>query len=442
MTQSDIPLENRILDLFNHLGIDQAHIAGRVPNDWAGWVRQHPEAVASLTLVCPNIVSPDSVRSIGSRLLILSGDCGAGFDNLPQDRLPDARVAILPDYETMGWTDVIADRPDEIQSEMIAFLEGASPSPVSPMGPPSEMAGEIAGLSYRVRGSGPPLVLLPLMLAASQWEPIIPQLSERFTTITLSGPLLGAAFVLEARGKTRGYREMLGAMFEEMTLLPGDSVLEVGCGSGAVMRWLVEKTQGRNVLNGVDISPYLLREGKALATKAGLDDIITTRKGSALSLPFEDNHFEVTYSVTVIEEVDADRMIAEMVRVTKPGGWVGVICRAIDIPFLMNAPVEPALRAKLESGPGSVEEHGCADASLHRRFREAGLKGLVGFPHLTPFTKADSELVSFIEGPRLAVLTSEERDAWYDARAKSEEDGSFFVVWPHHCAVGTKPSLL
>ena len=42
----------------------------------------------------------------------------------------------------------------------------------------------------------------------------------------------------------------------------------------------------------------------------------------AESLPFSDNSFDVTMSVTVIEEVDADRMLAEMVRVTKPGaGW-------------------------------------------------------------------------------------------------------------------------
>jgi hypothetical protein len=36
-----------------------------------------------------------------------------------------------------------------------------------------EGEGEVAGITYRVRGSGPPLVLMPLDLTPSQWEPLI-----------------------------------------------------------------------------------------------------------------------------------------------------------------------------------------------------------------------------------------------------------------------------
>jgi len=39
---------------------------------------------------------------------------------------------------------------------------------------------------------------------------------------------------------------------------------------------------------------------------------------------------DLTLSCTVLEEGDADRMLAEMIRVTKPGGRVAVIVRAID----------------------------------------------------------------------------------------------------------------
>ena len=440
MSSANIPLESRLLDLFAHLGIERAHIAARGPNDWSGLVRHHPEAVSSLTLICPNGVASDSLRNVEPRTLILSGDRGVSFDSLPLDNLPDAQVGLLPDYETLGWTDVMADRTDEISSRMIAFLEGPSPSPSQTMAPPDESEGEIAGLTYCVRGSGPPLVLLPLFLAPSQWEPLISILTERFSTITLGGPLLGPVVMLEARGKTRGYREMLSALLDETGLEPGDTVLEVGCGSGAVMRWLAEKTKGAIHIDGVDINAYLLREGKALARKAGCDEVITTREGSALSLPYPDNHFDVTYSVTVIEELDANVMIAEMMRVTKPGGQVGVICRALDLRWVMNAPVEPELRAKLEvEGIGGVDKLGCADASLYRRFREAGLNDIAAFPHLTPFTVTDTGILDFVEGGRLDAVTSEEAEAWRAARVKAEEDGSFFIAWPHHCAVGKKP---
>jgi hypothetical protein len=50
----------------------------------------------------------------------------------------------------------------------------------SKIAPLREGDGEIAGISYRIRGAGPPLVLLPMFLAPSQWEPLVPRLSERY----------------------------------------------------------------------------------------------------------------------------------------------------------------------------------------------------------------------------------------------------------------------
>jgi hypothetical protein len=67
---------------------------------------------------------------------------------------------------------------------------------------PPEGEGEVAGITYRVRGSGPPLVLMPLDLTPSQWEPLIEPLRTRYCTICLGGPLLGVVAILEARGRS------------------------------------------------------------------------------------------------------------------------------------------------------------------------------------------------------------------------------------------------
>jgi hypothetical protein len=66
--------------------------------------------------------------------------------------------------------------------------------------------GEIAGISYRVQGVGPPLVLLPLELSPRQWGPLIPALAAHWTTITLGGAHLGSVASLEERGRS-GYIE-------------------------------------------------------------------------------------------------------------------------------------------------------------------------------------------------------------------------------------------
>src|SRR5262249_55749128 len=184
-----------------------------------------------------------------------------------------------------------------------------------------------AGASPRAGGPAPPLVLLPLLLAPSRWDPLVDRLSERYCTITLGGTELGAVAVLEARGRAAGYLQMVRTLIEETELQSGERVLEVGCGTGVLDRWLARRTGGKNPIVGVDINPYLLREAAALTRKDELEGTIAFRQGNAEALPFADGSFDVTMAVTVIEELDAERMLREMVRVTRSGGRVAVVAR-------------------------------------------------------------------------------------------------------------------
>src|SRR5215471_5234605 len=236
---------------------------------------------------------------------------------------------------------------------------------------------------------------------------------------------------------------MVRTLIEEAELRPGEALLEVGCGSGVLARWRARRTSGRNRISGVDINSYLLREATALARQEGLEGAIEFREGNAEALPFRDNSFDVVMSVTVIEEVDADRMLAEIVRVTKPGGRVAVIARAQDIAFPMNLPLSAGLKAKVEAPGviGQVSPQGCADASLYRRVRQTQLTQVKMLPQLTAFDSADATVLQFLEGALLPKLSQDEAREWQAARAEAEAMGTFFMTWPHHCAVGIDPIL-
>jgi hypothetical protein len=134
-------------------------------------------------------------------------------------------------------------------------------------------------------------------------------------------------------------------------------------------------------------------------------------------------------------------MLGEVVRVTKPDGRVAAIVHACDRPFLMNLPPQPALHRKVEEPSGwapGAELRGCADASLYQHFQQAGLIQVQMFPQWDAFDRSATVVIQFLQN-RLPTLSPAEAQEWQRARAQAEAEGTFFIAWPHHSALGTKP---
>ena len=436
------PVEACLIDLFQHLGLGAAHIvAGRLGiTDWQGLAIRHADRVASLTLINPPILGAGQIRSLAPRMLAVTGDFGPtaeGASKLLTD-LPEVALHVLGGFECHPWSDVIAERGAEIGSAILDFLD-AHPVPAVSL---PERQGEAAGISYRIRGEGPPLVLMPLDLAPSQWEPLISMLGTRYCTITLGGPLLGVVGTLEARGRST-YLGVVRTVLDQIEFQPKEVILEVGGGSGVVLREIARRTAGANRIIDVDINRYLLREAASLAKQAGLAEQMSFQEGSAEALPLDADSVDVALSFTVMEEGDANRMLAELVRVVRPGGRIAVIVRSRDLPSWANLPISASLRTKVDR-PGligaGVAAAGCADASLYRRFHAVGLTELRCFPQLVAMTPTEVSVFTIFQQQILATLTAEEAAEWRSAAAQAEAMGTFFIATGHHCAVGTKPS--
>ena len=69
---------------------------------------------------------------------------------------------------------------------------------------------------------------------------------------------MGILPALEHRGRSASYRRLIRNLFVEIELKPGERILDVGCGSGVVDRWLVQQTNGQNPLWGVDANLALV----------------------------------------------------------------------------------------------------------------------------------------------------------------------------------------
>lgn len=441
MTQSiDTPLEQRLIELLRHLGIERAHFAACMPRDWLGLLNEHKHAVASLTLICPMGIELAALGTTPPPVLVVTGDQGRGGIEALRDakKIAGARTLVLENYFSPPWADVIHDHRDTIGQVIGQFIEANAFGDAKHVTGGVAQAGQWAGITYNCRGSGEPLLLMPLALSPSQWQPLVEQLSQNFCVITLGGAQLGMVAHLESRAQS-SYMRVIDQLLNELQLQPGQSLLEVGCGPGAIVRRLAARTGGANPIVGADVNSYLLGEAKALAKRDGLDGFIDFQSGDATALPFETNRFDCTISCTVMEEGDADRMLGEFVRVTKPGGKVGSVTRAIDLPRWVNLPLSAALKAKVDSAAlfgGNVTAKGCADSSLYRRMNGAGLKDVVMLPSWA--SHKDGERLEYLRERIVAQLTPAELAEWQAAYEKGKADGTFFISEPFHCAVGTR----
>jgi hypothetical protein len=233
-TAADLSVADRLLRVLDYLEIKRAHFAASMLADVTGLAQAHPERIASLTLICPPRLDPSALRALGARLLIIAGDQGrpAAMAREAATSLPEATVVWLSGYFSPPWADVVADRTADVETALLNVL--SSDQPHGDSGAHGGLQGAVAGITYHSQGDGPPLVLLPLSLACSQWDPLLSQLSTRFRTVTLGGPELGFLAMLEARGRSAGYLSVVQRIMDVVKLRPGEVILEVGCGSGVL----------------------------------------------------------------------------------------------------------------------------------------------------------------------------------------------------------------
>ncbi|MFJ6216996.1 class I SAM-dependent methyltransferase [Streptomyces sp. NPDC092296] len=107
-------------------------------------------------------------------------------------------------------------------------------------------------------------------------------------------------------------------------LRPGDRVLDLGCGRGAVLFAAVAAVGPDGYVAGVDLSPGMVRRTAAQAARAGLRNV-SVRVDDAEDLGFPDRSFEaVLSSFTLPLLPDPAAALAGAHRVLAPGGRLGL----------------------------------------------------------------------------------------------------------------------
>ncbi|MEU6534678.1 methyltransferase domain-containing protein [Streptomyces sp. NPDC047000] len=107
------------------------------------------------------------------------------------------------------------------------------------------------------------------------------------------------------------------------SLKPHMKILDIGCGPGTITADLAALVpEGR--VTGVDRAPGVLEKARAVAAERGLENV-DLAVADVHALDFPDDTFCVVHAHQVLQHVgDPVQALREMLRVTRPGGFVAV----------------------------------------------------------------------------------------------------------------------
>lgn len=213
-----------------------------------------------------------------------------------------------------------------------------------------------------------------------------------------------------------GYEDFMGAWSRKVGeqfldwLAPATGLawVDIGCGNGCSTEQLCQRT-APHAVEAIDPSPEQLAHARELLR----DRPVNLQQGDAMALPFAERSFDAAQMGLVISLLpDPARGVAEMVRVTRPGGLVAAYTWAV---LAGGQPYESVWQAQGRLGIPVMQPRNAQVSdpdALGALWRGAGLAGVEtrriqvtrDFPNMTAFW------ASCLKGPLFAQTPPDRLD--------------------------------
>lgn len=250
--------------------------------------------------------------------------------------------------------------------------------------------------------------------------------------------------MMESRGRTPTQARVRRRFLRFCRIAAGWNVLEVGVGSGVVARDVAVRVGPRGHVTGVDRSRVLLATARRRAREEGLARRMDFRLGDAAALPLRTGRFDCALAVTVLLHVARPQaMLRELVRVTRPGGVVGLQDQDFGTQVL-DHPDRALTRLIFEGVADRMYPEPYSGRTLVRRLVELGLervrlladvyqvRTLDAFTHGLLKRRTEIAMQFGLIGPRQA-------GGWLDAIERAAAAGHFVFTFNYYGATGIKP---
>jgi len=216
-------------------------------------------------------------------------------------------------------------------------------------------------------------------------------------------------------------------MTELLRLSANDRVLDVGCGTGDDVRIMAKLVAPNGLAVGIDNSEAMIVEARKRSFDGGVPTEFRVEQATQLS--FADATFDASRADRSLMHVpDAERVLAEMKRVTKPGGRIVVF--EVDFETLTIDADDRMLARKVSHTWCDGFRNGWLGRRMPRIFTELGLREIYVKPYvmlltpgmLLPLLGASTTQRAVENG----TITAVEGQTWLAHLDELQRTGRFF----------------
>jgi arsenite methyltransferase len=231
------------------------------------------------------------------------------------------------------------------------------------------------------------------------------------------------------------------AVLEAIGLLPGQKVLDIGCGPGFVVEEIVSRIGTTGKVSAIDVNESAIELAR---TRCAAHSNVEFRSASATALPYPDSSFDAVVSTQVFEYIrDLDAAFRELHRVLRPGGrtvlldtdWRTAVWHSSDSErmnrilkawdeHLANPILPRTLAARLRSAGFVIRKRDVfvfMNSEYNQDTYSHGLAKMIG---------------AFVPGRQ--GITKAELGAWADDLQKLSDSGDYFFSLNRYLFVGEK----
>jgi ubiquinone/menaquinone biosynthesis C-methylase UbiE len=246
---------------------------------------------------------------------------------------------------------------------------------------------------------------------------------------------------MDAGNALSDVRRLKPRLIELLALQPGDSVVDVGCGTGDDARDLRQVVGERGKVFGVDVSTTMIETAIERSNATGI--AVDFHTADAFALPFREATFDACRCERVLMHLDGDPAdaIAELARITRPGGRIGISDFDWDA-AMIDHPDRSTTRLIVHSVSDGIR-HGQIGRQLNHLLLDAGLTGVTIESYGIRLTH--KFLHQLLDG-HLRTAEAEQRlerqivQSWWKELAAADASGRFLTIWTAVLATGTVPA--